>query len=144
MKKLKIVIATLIMAICITGDAFAGVQHIVGNGGSLDWNGDSGINCDCKKGGTDCYMIIGYRNIVVVDGGNNNWVITGNITDITANVTPVNASAFSAPVIFTNWTFPESAFVITADTFPDIPALSFQMDGVVTDSNGDFTLSIPK
>lgn len=121
------------------------IKYVIGNGGSLKWNGFHGDACDCPFEGNNCYFeeTKNPSNLVRVENG---WNLYEDLETINYKIEPPSEPLFYHPVSVSEYTFPTPSKIIIeeCDEWPELVNREIIISGITTDEDGKYSVFIPE
>lgn len=140
----RIFFAMALAAICVSPTLSATTITIeIGQGGSLNWNGQPPPALNCTKDGSDCKITI-VTNVGNIVSNGSYWHITGSSTAGGATVYPSGSSPVNYSIGVDNFTFIGGNMEVQSGWFSGVPTMSVPMEGVTSDSYGNISFDILK
>ncbi len=144
---MKILKTLLVAVILVMGSVAANassitVKYVMGDGGTLAWNGSTGEECTCPYTGTGCIIEITIVIRVMADK-DTYWEVSGQATRGLYNITqPIRYQHGFG--VGAGYTFGVGFFEVKQDEFPGVPPGRFSLEGVTTSEDGLFVAQIRK
>ncbi len=120
----------------------ATVKYIIGDGGTMSWNGATNDYCGCPFSGSGCKIEITVEQTKIADMGSY-WEVSGQAStglyDITQPIRYQQGFGVGA-----GYTFAAGFFEVRQGEFPGVPPQRFSLEGVTTSEGGWFVARVRK